>query len=191
MSYKLLENWLPKSYVETIKREFENLSSWQFGHSSSGVGDNYDKNDPMIFDSVQFIHPIVENNEIISNIYSLIFPIMLFLEKETGRSVKNMIRIKANCLTRDGIEEKYNAPHIDLTENGNFWSLVYFVNDSDGDTFLFDKSYPAPYDDLSVVERISPKAGNAVLLPSNLYHASSNPIKSQRRIVINHIFEIE
>lgn len=191
MNHRLLENWLPKNYIETIRREFENLNSWQFGYSSSAVGENFDNDDPMILDSVQFIHPIAENNEITSNIYNLIFPIMLFLEKEIGKSVKNMLRIKANCLIRDGLEEKYNAPHVDLIDTGNFWSLIYYVNDSDGDTYLFDKSYPESHIGLSVIERITPKAGNALLLPSNLYHASSNPIHSQRRIVLNHVFELE
>lgn len=191
MSYRLLENWLPENYVETVCREFENNISWEFGHSSSGVGDNYDKTDPMIMDSVQFIHPIVENNETVSNIYNLVFPITLFLEKELGKSVKNMLRVKANCLVRDGTEEKYNAPHVDSTEIGNFWSLIYYINDSDGDTFIFDKFFPDSHIGLKPVSRFTPKRGSAVLLPSNQYHASSNPIASKRRMVINHIFEIE
>lgn len=189
--FRLLENWLPLNYVETVKREFENLSAWQFGYSSSGVGENYDKSDNMIFDSMQFIHPILENNETVSGIYNLIFPISLFLEKEIDRPVKNMLRIKANCLIRDGLEEKYNAPHIDSTEIGNFWSLIYYINDSDGDTFLFDKSYPESHTNLKVVARFSPKAGSALLIPSNQYHSSSNPIYSDRRMVLNHIFELE
>lgn len=189
-TYRLLENWLPNSYVETIKREFENLSNWQFGHSSSGVGENYDKNNEMIVDSMQFIHPILENNETISGIYNLVFPISLFLEKEIQRPIKNILRIKANCLIRDGFEEKYNPPHIDSADAGNFWSLIYYVNDSDGDTIVFDKSYPDSYLELKILERFAPKAGNALLIRSNQYHSSSNPIQSQRRIILNHILEI-
>ena len=37
-------------------------------------------------------------------------------------------------------------------------------------------------------DRITPKKGRAVLFHSNRFHASSNPVVAQRRVIINHVF---
>jgi spore coat polysaccharide biosynthesis protein SpsF (cytidylyltransferase family) len=41
-----------------------------------------------------------------------------------------------------------------------------------------------------LIKRISPKKGTAVYFPSNTYHASSPPRKTNKRIVINFVFNI-
>ena len=81
----------------------------------------------------------------------------------------------------------YNQPHVD--EEFPSWSIVYYLNDSDGDTFIFiemyDKTTPLK---LTVKERVSPKKNRAVLFEANRYHASSNPVVSQARFVLNWVF---
>ena len=57
--------------------------------------------------------------------------------------------------------------------------MIYYINDSDGDTFL----------NKTETKRITPKANSAVIFPSNLWHASSNPTKG-KRIVINYVAEL-
>ena len=41
-----------------------------------------------------------------------------------------------------------------------------------------------------LLKRISPKKGTALYFNSNFFHASSPPIKSNKRIVINFVFNI-
>ena len=60
-------------------------------------------------------------------------------------------------------------------------NIIYFVNDSDGDTFIFDGDPLS----LTIKQRITPKANSILIFDGDFYHASSNPIKSNRRIVIN------
>ena len=45
-------------------------------------------------------------------------------------------------------------------------------------------------DDLKIVRRVKPKANMAVLFDSAIIHASSSPIETDRRLVINAIFEL-
>ena len=59
--------------------------------------------------------------------------------------------------------------------------LIYFVNESDGDTFIFDGTPPS----LTIKQRITPEANSVLIFDGDVYHASSNPIKSDKRIVIN------
>jgi|TARA_R100001463_G_scaffold127290_1_gene185329 hypothetical protein len=91
---------------------------------------------------------------------------------------KNPIRVKINMLTRIPNYNKdcHNQPHVDMDEEHN--TKIYYVNDSDGDTFFFDKDY-------NIVDRVSPKKGRLVEFKGDVIHAGSNPIKNERRMVIN------
>ena len=61
-------------------------------------------------------------------------------------------------------------------------SLIYYINDSDGDTIFFNKK-------LKEIKRVTPKKNTAVLFDSNILHCGCNPIKSSMRGVINFIFK--
>ena len=50
--------------------------------------------------------------------------------------------------------------------------------------YFFDK-------DLTIVDKVSPKKNRAILFPSSMIHAGSNPIKNKLRIVINFVFSEE
>ena len=73
-------------------------------------------------------------------------------------------------------EEKYlhNNRHVDF--DTPHIACVYYVNDSDGDTFIYDNE--------SKSQRISPKKNRAVVFDGSLYHASSLPTKN-KRVIIN------
>ena len=60
-------------------------------------------------------------------------------------------------------------------------TFLYYVNDSDGDTIFFNKNKKE-------IKRVKPKKGTGVLFKSNTLHAGSNPINSDKRMVINYIF---
>ena len=72
------------------------------------------------------------------------------------------------------------APHPDYLRDG-FKTVLYYVNDSDGDTFLFNGS--------ECIHRISPVMGTGVLYPSVTLHAGSTPTKCNTRVVINIVFK--
>lgn len=187
--HKIIENFIPASYSELLLNEFEKKIRWQFGGPSAGVLDNYDKNNLKIRESVQYTHPIVENDQSVSQSYSLVMPLVWFFEKETGLTVRTIRRIKANSLTRDGDELKYNPPHIDVITPGCI-SMIYYINDSDGDTVLFEEFYNHGHNNLTEVCRVTPKKGQVFILDSDQFHASSCPINSYQRMIINFIFEI-
>ena len=91
---------------------------------------------------------------------------------------KNFIRSKINFQTH-AYETGYNhinPPHIDM--NLNHYVMLYYVNESDGDTLFFD-------DDGKLLKRVTPKKGRLVYFNGAIYHAGSNPIKYKERIVIN------
>jgi len=87
------------------------------------------------------------------------------------------------------LRKEYDNIHIDIP----FSHLVvlYYVNDTDGDTFIFDKF--ADLDNLksptinesesTIIKRVSPKKGRALLFDGRRYHSSSGPTKDIRCII--------
>jgi hypothetical protein len=94
--------------------------------------------------------------------------------------IKKLIRIKANLqLQQQRRDDQYTTPHVD----GYFphMVMIYYVNDSDGCTLLFDQ-------DRNITERIVPVRGNCLLFSGNILHSSQTPVKTSKRIVVNYNF---
>lgn len=81
-------------------------------------------------------------------------------------------------------EKRPSMPHVDAEYN--HLALIYYVNDSDGDTLLYRNKYNKIEDNEMIVEhRISPKAGRAVLFDGNSYHSFCYPNINETRSVLN------
>lgn len=93
-------------------------------------------------------------------------------------STFKVLRIKANLkMQLNGFTEKcFNTPHKDDADNHIV--LIYYVNDSDGDTILFD-------DKFKETARIRPKKNRLLIFNGETWHAASHPVKNQTRCVIN------
>jgi hypothetical protein len=68
-------------------------------------------------------------------------------------------------------------PHIDFRDS-SAWVLVYYVNDSDGDTVFYANDHKTE------IARSTFKKGNAVLFPANIFHKADSPTKNPFRISI-------
>jgi hypothetical protein len=151
-------------------------------------------NDPNVFSSYGFTHVAWDcDHGKVSDVIHLISPIAESFEETTRIKINNFLRIKINLQTPliDYTYDNYNGAHIDRFEPHK--TIIYYVNDSDGDTVIFNNIYD-PNDkttwhlntDLKIKEKITPVANSLYYLENGLtYHSGSNPIKSQRRITIN------
>ena len=72
----------------------------------------------------------------------------------------------------------HNHPHVD-TPNPHI-VFLYYVCDSDGDTFMFSTDK----DDHTITKQVTPKKNRALIFDGSIYHASSKP-KASNRCVIN------
>ena len=150
-----------------------------------------------------FGHMFYAGGKIMSNHYypKVITPIMEALERYKGKRYQNRIwRIKANLYTKDGSypEDFHHPPHIDNSED-NFRgeTFLYFVNDADGDTFMFNEHYdyvhkrygPEGFNgNFTNQLRITAEKGKSVLFPLTQCHTSSVPRKGGPRITLNFVF---
>jgi hypothetical protein len=81
------------------------------------------------------------------------------------------------------VKKPFNNIHVDQTFE--HLSCVYYVNDSDGDTFIFDGFYKEKeyLTEAKIIKRIGPKKGRCVLFNGLRYHASSCPSLGVRCII--------
>lgn len=181
----IIENFIDRQLQDDIEK---NVLSSRFGwfynqstvNPAEGVGYAFK---PIGINPHQFSIPITQD----SLIFQHIAPIFENISKHYQSDIQ-VLRIKFNLLNQLETEE-FNYPHIDTTES-DFISLLYYVNDSDGDTVIFNESHPFESNNLTINQRISPKKGRAVLLNSSTYHSSSNPRKNNVRVILNVVFRL-
>ena len=111
-------------------------------------------------------------------------PLLGKIEEEFNLEI---IRVRCGMKThkKDFTDQNYNIPHVDFPFQ--HWSMVYYVNNTDGDTWMFDQIYtgdPEPTE-FTVKQRITPKPNRLILFPGLQYHTASNPINKDSRIIIN------
>lgn len=112
------------------------------------------------------------------------------MTEQTGIVVEKLLRVQVNLLYQNPSKtyttDSWNAAHTD--QNYPHKVLLYYINDSDGDTFLFNEQFGQEFDKFTIKERVTPKQGSAVLFDGQRFHASSNPITSFKRLAINFNF---
>lgn len=145
-------------------------------------------------ETFQFTHTFYKNNLVNSDFVYIVEPFFPILESAFNLQIIELNRVKANLMTpivrnsNDTNPKHHDAFKADCCNQ--MVSIIYYVNDSDGDTIIYDKSYPELPVNLVEKHRITPKANSMVLFPSSLYHAGSNPTNFERRIVLNFVLEV-
>ena len=138
---------------------------------------------PDSFDVQQFTHTIYEDNKPVSQLFPTIMPVITAIPY----TIKQMIRIKLNlCVyAQTDNPNAHGMPHVDFTEvKEPLISAIYYVNDSTGDTLIFDQKLGqnAP---LTVKRRVTPRKGRLLVFDGRFFHAGNTPKTNAPRININ------
>ena len=97
--------------------------------------------------------------------------------------IKEVLRVKSTS-TFPKPDPRPDWAHVDYTFPG--YVLLIYVNDSEGDTILYDQTYTGKeITDLTERVRVTPKAGRAVVFDNLIYHAVATPVNNNFRQVIN------
>ena len=112
------------------------------------------------------------------------------LHDKVGVMVDGLIRIQCNLMyqnpSKTFTKDSWNAAHTD--QKSPHKVLLYYVADSDGDTFIFNEKLGDEFDKFTIKQRVTPKQGRAILFDGLYYHSSSNPMNSFKRQAINFNF---
>lgn len=129
-----------------------------------------------------------------SDFYDIFVPLLYSMEEKINMTIKDLIQLRLGLFTLNKNRQPYHVPHVDYQNDGLKYTAIYYLNDSDGDTFFFDefldpniKRFINGYDPslFTVAKSIKPKQGKLVLFDGRRYHASSYPESTPERMVLN------
>jgi hypothetical protein len=129
--------------------------------------------------------------------YPFLKPLVYAIAEANGQPLKELYRIRIGFLPKnDEPEYEYNTPHVDFL--WDHFTACYYVNDSDGDTIVFDKKMSdmglslsdevmrryVEKTEFEIVKRVSPQKGRVVIFDGKRFHSSTKPRNHKRRLVI-------
>jgi len=170
---KICDDVMPKCLQDDLEDYFMGpYASWTFVRDST-YGNRLDALSDTQVPSFA-ITCLVEGSIINEAIFSISRPILLCLCNKFDIDYSSVLRMRYGMHIPTPAPE-HNNPHIDF--NVPHTTALYYLNDSDGDTFFFGN-------DGSIINRVTPKKGRAVVFNGSIKHASSVPTKDPR-IVLN------
>ena len=197
---QIFENFIEKPLADKLE---ENILSipWYFqsktaDYSTLGKGDgSFQRDLPHMKETLFFVNLVgCEEHGTTAQDARHFVPIIQRLEQETGRSfMDRIIRIKADLYVQcaDYPPDHYHQPHIDMwneveqrPDDGEIF--LYYVDDSDGDTFFFKEPFGAK--EYTTTYRSNPIKGKGVLFDNHTVHSSSPPVNHVRRMTVNFVF---
>lgn len=196
--FSIIKDVLPRAYWKVLHdRILHPDLPWYYDEEISvdmSAGNPFTGN-PEIVPSCGFSHPLHVKDQYTSPHWEAVKPLLYFMAEKSNysklqRSVdvlraKINLQTQVNCSTTDN----FNMPHIDpvhFQHQGTNWIFLYYLIDADGDTFIFNQTATAGTPTtVTIRERVTPRANTGILFRDDRFHASSNPIKSKRRVNLN------
>jgi hypothetical protein len=182
----VIHNFLSASYQNLLERELMSEGfALYMAHKGTVDVQSYCAfpNETMV-ETPQLTHTFLDAG-LLNHTWGIVSPIAFkFVEQLDEDYIAVKAKMNINFPNHKfGIDNHY-CPHVDFNDT-NCITAIYYVNDSDGDTFFFNKND----DTLEVTERISPKKGSLVYFDSTTVHAGSAPKNNDLRCVVNFNFK--
>lgn len=199
MTVQIIDELIPKTWQLDLLESMKTLT-WIHQRNTSYKTDegNFIQGmdvfvDENTVDTIQFVHYAILGNDK-TFMFPYLKPMLYMIEEKTGRKLSRIHRIKLNHQGQipNFTKEQYNIPHTDDARR-ELTTIIYYINDSDGDTVMFNEHHNPDWHitSLTVDQRITPMMGRAIVFPSTQFHASSNPIGTPSRFVINFVVELK
>ena len=163
------EEWgdllFPWHYIDDVTAAFEDDNQGRPGLSHVYVEYNDD-----------------QTSDIVSDFHDLFIPMLELacetLEVPSARIIqgRSFMQFPLNLQS-----DEDDTPHIDLDEGHRHVVVLYYVQDSDGDTVIFNERTES--NTYTVKQKVTPKQGRVVIFDGGLYHTAQQAINSVRCIV--------
>lgn len=185
----VIDDVVDKQVQDAIEKAvFGSATQWVFARSmfqdtANPEADEHQKNSLLFFTSFVteldaqrlYTHPIVEACKKLNTSLDSIFHIRMLLQLP--------VVLEQNKI--------HGVPHVDTPRSAPYNVGVYYVNDTDGDTYIFKQTSASPVnvlqDKFTTAHTVAPKKGRLIIFNSDTYHAVGKP-KKDIRAVINYHF---
>lgn len=174
--------WISNPIDEVMSSE---KIDWVYNPRLTGDGPgirNFDNKE----DTFQFTYTVFDNTGYKTNLTDYIlgdlWDHIMKNQEDIFNNFKEVLRVKGNLLTRSNSSDAHIA-HVDT--DLKHLVILYYVNDSDGDTTVYNETFGDDFDKLTVKQTVSPKKGRYIIFDGAHFHASASPSKHDVRIVLN------
>ena len=176
--YKVVDDILPENVITDLENIFIKNEKFDWYLSSYGTSSKQPISvgeDNKIYEDYQLTHTFYLNGMVGSQNSYIIDSI------KDKLNINGIVRAKANLQFKSSkvIENGYNTPHLDVYDNKDLYIAVLMVNNSDGDTVIFNDNKQI---------RIPFRRNRIIYLKGGVYHAGNHPKNNDFRIVINFNF---
>lgn len=141
---------------------------------------------------------IVTNLQTNQKIFELFNPIIEKTCNHIDFNLEEISRCIAGIQGVQVIRKKNKVCNIHINQRKSHLVLLYYVNDADGETLLFDKTIDDIEDEdmmylderyeFNVVNKIMPKRGRILLFDGRTYHSASSPTTGMRCVITLDLF---
>jgi hypothetical protein len=173
----MYDNFLPDEMVNYIHNSFTSKEfPWYFKNTTTDIYDNSE--DILKYEFPFFSHTLIKDGIDNSGLSYIAHDLIkktsendnIFGKYIINRAVVNMTLPSKITSSPKHVDQSF--PHK---------VAIYYVNDCDGDTILYDSNGDKT--------KISPKRGRMIVFNGDIFHSGCSPILSRNRIVVN--FNIE
>ena len=174
----IIDDCIDKSYQNTVEDtlRFNTDFRWVYHDNLVEDGDHQ---------LIGFSHMFILNGESCSDFSGLLMPLVYEACDNAKLNISKVLRARCFLQTPGVREHEYDQMHVDIPDFHNV--CLYYVNDSDGDTYFSEKMYGDPVGEYVINTTVSPKNGRCVFFDGLRFHASSKPTQNSR-FVINYNF---
>jgi len=169
-----LHNFIPEDLQKEFLEIIEDNKNFAWYYSESIV-----EGQP---DTGGFSHIVIKDDIANSPYVNEFIKVFNLLEEGTGIQVQGVIRFRIRMTLADGTGPRNNYIHTDHTFPHKV--LLIYINDTDGDTVLYDKMLGENISNIKEIYRFVPKIGDAIIFDGLRYHSGAVPSKG-KRLVIN------
>lgn len=128
-----------------------------------------------------FSHMFLLDGKSTSSYTGMFMPLLFEACYNTGISVSNVIRGRCFLQTPGVRHKEYDSMHVDLADP--HMVCLYYVNDSDGDTYFSERMYGDPIAEYNINSTVTPKKGRCVFFDGLRFHSSSKPTHNSRFVI--------
>lgn len=171
--------------VDKIKHDLESPDfPWFFQNDTTNYGSDGSRITEKTIQNPQLCHPFYDGKNT-SEFISIAMPILSNIDAGVPKKISR-VKSNLNYNLTNYTKDNHQNIHTDFFDGRGplrkhtYMSLLYYVNDSDGETKFFNKD--------KIFYSSTPKKGTALLFNSEIEHAGSNPINTTHRMVINFVF---
>lgn len=188
---KIVENFFPTIIFKEIVSKVEN-SDMKWGYVSKNPTKNSEystfqaqQKQSNIIEDISLFQYKFQGEDITAPDLRLIDLFRSFIENQFSTNVTKILRINCNIVTPYVClaDNQYTLPHVDIIHPHK--SLIYYLNDTDGDTIFFNEFYKEKESEqLKIIKRIKPRKNLCVTFDGLRLHAM-RPSTSNLRKIIN------